>query len=118
MSLVTRALIESLEDRVGVFQMDIGDERQVEDSVSMWLDQDKLDKSQKTELKHLVRRHTQPLRRLRIGNKYVRMLVWRNEDRWLSAPDTTICNEYDRCKVAALGQDPGSALSPVKGGRR
>jgi len=116
MSLVTRALVECIDDRTGVFQLDIGDERQVEDTVAMWLDQDRLDKRQKGELKHLLRRYTQFLRRVRIGRNYVRLLVWRNRKQWLQADDGLLLREYDRCKMAALGQDPGNSLSKVTGG--
>lgn len=118
MSLVTRALVECMDDRVGVFQLDLGDERQIETSLAMWLDQDRLDKRQKQELKHLLRQHTSPLRRIRMGNKYTRVLVWRNEVQWAQSPDSIILKEYDRAKIAALGQDPGTALTPVKGGTK
>lgn len=116
MSLVTRALLECIEDRMGVFQLDIGDERQVEDTVAGWLDQDRLDKRQKGELKHLLRQHTTFLRRIRVGKHYIRLIVWRNKTLWLQADDGLLAKEYDRCKLAALGQDPGKSLSQVAGG--
>lgn len=115
MSLVTRALSECLDDRVGVFQLDMGDERQVEDTIAMWLDQDKLDKRQKAELKHLLRRYTEPLRRIRLGKHYIRLLVWRNNRQWVQADDEILLKEYERCKRAALGQDVGPPLTSVGG---
>jgi hypothetical protein len=34
----------------------------------------------------------------------------------MQADDGLVMKEYDRCKLAALGQDPGSSLSQVTGG--
>jgi hypothetical protein len=115
MSLVTRALVECIDDRVGVFQVDMGDERQIEDTVAMWLDQDRLDKRQKGELKHLLRQYCEPLRRIRIGSKYVRLVVWRHNTNWMMADDGILAREYERSKRAALGQDPGSPLAAAGG---
>lgn len=115
MSLVTRALVECMDDRVGVFQLDIGDERQVEDTIAAWLDQDRLDKRQKAELKHLLRKYAEPLRRLRLGKHYIRLLVWRHKRQWVQADDGMVLREYERCKRAALGQDVGPPMSSVGG---
>lgn len=116
MSLVTRALVECIDDRVGVFQLDIGDERQVEDTVASWLDQDRLDKRQKGELKHLLRSYTRDLRRLKVGKNYIRMIVWRNDRQWMQADSGLLLKEYERSKLAAIGHDPGGSLSQVMGG--
>jgi len=116
MSLVTRALTEAMEDRVGVFQVDVGDERQVEDTLASWMDQDRLDKRQKTELQHLMRQEIRFVRRAKQGKKFVRLVSWRNLPMWESAPDNLLLKEYDRAKVATLGQDPGNGLMVVRGG--
>ena len=116
MSLVTRAITEAREDGAGVFQVDIGDERQIEDTLASWLDQDRLDKRQKMELQHLIRQETRFIRRARQGKKWVRLISWRNEGMWESVPDSLLLKEYDRAKLATLGQDPGNGLAAVRGG--
>lgn len=117
MSLITRALVECIDDRIGVFQLDIGDERQIEDTVASWLDQDRLDKRQKGELKHLLRQYTRNLRRIKVGRHYLRLIVWRNERQWMQADDGLLLKEYERSKLAAIGHDPGQSLSQVNGGK-
>lgn len=116
MSMVTRAITEAKEDCVGVFQVDMGDERQLEDTIAMMLDQDRLDKRQKMELQHLMRQEIKFVRRVKQGRKFIRIISWRNHHLWESAPDKVLLKEYDRAKLASLGQDPGNGLTAVRGG--
>ena len=117
MSLITRALEESIDDRLGVFQVDFGDERQIEMTVRDWLDQDKLDKTQKRELQHLIRQYTRPLRKLRHNKRVIRLVCWRNMQHWELAPDAIVWKRYKDAQTAALGGEPSSGITAIQGGQ-
>lgn len=118
MSLASRAVMECIEDRVGVFQADCGDERQIERTVAQWLDQDLLDKRQKSELQHLIRHHSTYIRRIRDNERWVRVLCWRRQEFWDEQSDTRLHQEYERAKAADLGQPlTTNHLSAVEGGK-
>lgn len=116
MSLVQRALSEAMEDRFGVFQVDLGSEQQVETTLALKLDQDKLDKKQRMELQHLLREHTDELDPVRVRGNVLRPVVWRNYQRWVMQPAEVVEREFNRAKTASLGHTARAELQSVDGG--